>query len=245
MSGSSGEVRFRDSGLRVLCRLTIVQKYAWSLARCDVARKRIAVLTVVAATAAVLLLPTSCGSTRPNRDPTGERFPSVVGESLAGEEVKVPEDLRGKKALLLVGYVQETQFDIDRWLLGLLQAEVPVRILEIPTIEGLAARLASGWIDGGMRRGIPEEDWSGVVTVYGDAARITELTGTENPRNTRAILLDERGEIVWFHDRGYSPRLVLEIDRLVRDPAPVSARPGAAGTDGSGGRDGRRPRGGE
>ncbi|MCU0725667.1 MAG: hypothetical protein MUE73_07750 [Planctomycetes bacterium] len=164
----------------------------------------------------VLALTGACASTIPNRDPTGEVFPTVVGESLAGEEVRLPEALAGRKAVLLVGYVMETQFDLDRWLLGLAERQVPAQILEVPTIKGLLPGLFAGAIDSGMRSGIPSEDWPSVVTVYGDAGRIVELTGNETPRNGRVFLLDERGRILWFHDRGYSARLILEVDRLVR-----------------------------
>jgi hypothetical protein len=102
-----------------------------------------------------LALAGACASTIANRDPTGQLFPSVVGESLSGEEVRLPEALAGKKAILLVGYVMETQFDLDRWLLGLAQGEVPAPILEVPTIEGLLPGLFAGAIDSGMRSGIP------------------------------------------------------------------------------------------
>jgi hypothetical protein len=182
------------------------------------ARKENAMLnaSLVPGLLVILLGLAACSSPRPNRDPTGERFPDVVGESLDGQDVNLPADLAGEKALLLVGYVQKTQFDIDRWLLGLLQSKVPVRLVEVPTIEGLLPRLASGWIDDGMRSGIPQEDWSSVVTVYRDASRITALTGETNPRNARILLLDEEGRVIWFHDRGYSPRLILEIAALVR-----------------------------
>jgi hypothetical protein len=157
---------------------------------------------------AVLVVPTvffvGCSSPIPRRDPTGEAFPAVRGESLAGEEVVFPAAGDGEPVLLLVGYVQDAQFDLDRWLLALAQAGVSVRRYEVPTIEGMAPRMFSGQIDAGMRRGIPEEDWQGVVTVYGDAPQITRLTGTENPNNGRILLLDGEGKVAWFWDRGFS-----------------------------------------
>jgi hypothetical protein len=156
----------------------------------------------------------ACSSPLPNRNPVGETFPRVTGESLDGREHELPGEFAGKKVLLLVGYVQKTQFDIDRWLLGLMQAEVSVAVREVPTIKGFVPGLISGVIDGGMRRGIPEEDWGAVITVYGDAGEIVALTGNENPNNARVLLLDETGKVVWFHDRGYSPRLAMEIARL-------------------------------
>lgn len=165
---------------------------------------------------ALTVVGSACASRLPNRDPAGETFPSVVGESLDGKEYRIPEDFAGEKALLLVGYKQNAQFDIDRWLLGLAQAKVTVKVREVPTIKGLVPGLFAGSIDNGMRRGIPEEDWGAVITVYGDAGAIVRLTGNESPNNARVLLLDEKGKVVWFHDRGYSPRLALELERLCR-----------------------------
>ena len=105
-----------------------------------------------------------CSSPIPRRDPTGEVFPSVMGESLEGVKIAIPEDFAGAPVLLIVGYKQNSQFDIDRWLLGLVQAEVDVAIREVPTIAGLVPGMIGGWIDSGMRRGIPKEDWGAVVT---------------------------------------------------------------------------------
>jgi hypothetical protein len=152
----------------------------------------------------------------PNRNPIGERFPTVSGQSLEQAPVTLPQDLAGAPAVLLVGYVQKTQFDIDRWLMGLLQAEVDARIVEVPTIPGLVPTIASKWIDDGMRAGIPREDWASVVTLYGGAAKpVAALTGTEFPQRTRVLVLDATGTIVWFDDEGYSARKAMEIGRLV------------------------------
>lgn len=177
-------------------------------------RARLAALAVLL----LLLLGalSACSAPIPNRNPVGEAFPVVQGESLEKEAVVLPEAVAGEVAVLLVGYKQNTQFDIDRWLMGLLQAGVEARIYELPTIPGLVPTLISGWIDNGMRSGIPEEDWGAVVTFYGDAADpIAELTGTENGRNTRVLVLDRQGQIVWFSDVGYSPRLALELNAVV------------------------------
>ncbi len=116
----------------------------------------------------------------------------------------MPEDLKGKHAVLLLGYKQNAQFDIDRWLMGLTMMNVSTPVLEVPTIKGLVPGLISGTIDQGMRNGIPEPVWKAVVTVYGDAGKLVDLTGNENPNNARVLILDPEGIIIWFHDRGFS-----------------------------------------
>ena len=154
----------------------------------------------------------SCQTRIPRRDPSGEVFPQVSGRSLSGTPLTLPDDVAGAPILLLVGYVQDAQFDADRWALGLLQAGAELRFLELPTIPGLVPGMLSNSIDSGMRRGIPSEDEGLVVTVYGQQARkIERFTGSELPRNMRALLLDAEGRVVWFHDEGYSPRELLEL----------------------------------
>lgn len=174
-------------------------------------------LSALAILASALLAATavSCRSTVPNRLPLQEPFPAVQGRSLAGEEVRLPA--LGEPILLLVGYAQDAQFDADRWLFGLLQAGIPLRVIELPTIPGLFPRVISGKIESGMQRGIPSEDWASVVTVYGSPAQtIVEFTGNERPRNIRVLLLDREGRVHWFHDRGFSASKLLELDRSAR-----------------------------
>lgn len=178
---------------------------------------------IVVALALLLPLAGGCSSSTPpvvtpqEMTLPGETLPSVEGKSLSGEVWRLPEDLAGKPAILLIGYVQEAQFDGDRWLIGLLQTQTPAKILEVPTIKGLVPSLISGRIDSGMREGIPSEDWASVVTVYGSGAGdLVEFTGNEKPRNMRVVLLDAEGRIRWFHDRGFSAGKVVELDALVR-----------------------------
>lgn len=154
-----------------------------------------------------------CRSSMPNQNPVGKVFPTASGETLAGDPMTIPADLpAGGPTVLLVGYVQDTQFDVDRWLIGLLQAKISVPFFEVPTIKGWAPTLFANKIDQGMRNGIPEEDHGVVLTIYGDdAADIVEMTGNENPRNTRVFLLDAEGQVVWFHDRGFSAGKLLEL----------------------------------
>ena len=153
----------------------------------------------------------SCTTTIPNKDPVGQVFPGVKGNALDGKIWSFPDDLKGKNVLLLIGYKQDTQFDIDRWLIGIDQKRFKVTVFEVPTIKGWVPRVISGKIDAGMRSGIPEELWKIVVTVYNDAEKIIELTGNERPLSARVIVLDKDGKVVYFHDRGFSVAALNEL----------------------------------
>lgn len=151
----------------------------------------------------LLALLTGCSGI-PRRNPVGEMFPEVRGSSLSGKQWRIPADLEGKPALLLIGYKQDSQFDIDRWLLGIEQLGLQVTALELPTISGMFPRMFSTSIDKGMRSGIPKPIWGGVVTIYDDADKIERFTGTENQLPSRVVLLDASGKVVYFHDDGFS-----------------------------------------
>jgi len=153
----------------------------------------------------------ACQSPSARRDPTGEIFPTVSGASLEGEAISLPAALAGEPALLLVGFVQDSQFDLDRWALGLWQSGATIRAIEIPTIRGLVPRMISDRIDRGMRSGIPSEEWGSVVPVYRDAPEIVKFTGNENPLPGRILLLDAAGRVVFFHDRGYSTNALARL----------------------------------
>jgi hypothetical protein len=158
-----------------------------------------------------MLFVVGCATTYPNKNPVGELFPDVGGQTLEENEVRLPELFKGSKVILLLGYKMDSQFDIDRWLIGLDMTKTEAKVYEIPTIQGLFPRMFQTFIDEGMRSGIPKELWGGVITIYADGDELQEFTGNENPNNARAILLDENGQIIYFHDRGFS---VQELNKL-------------------------------
>lgn len=152
-----------------------------------------------------------CSTTYVNRNPIGENFPLVYGQTLTEEERELPTYFNGSNVVLLLGYKQDSQFDIDRWLIGLDMTETEISVYEIPTIQGLFPRMFKSTIDDGMRKGIPKELWGGVITIYGDGATVQEFTGNQNPNNARVLLLDKDGRVIYFHDRGFSVPALNEL----------------------------------
>jgi hypothetical protein len=153
----------------------------------------------------------SCSNTYQNKYPLGETFPNILGNSLKGREYKIPEDFSGEKILLLIGFKRKTQFDIDRWAIGLDQTNARVRTIELPTTQGWFPIVFNDMIDNGMRKGIPDELWKDVITVYNDGEIVQRFTGNENPLNCRVILLGAAGKVEFFYDRGFSVSALNEL----------------------------------
>jgi hypothetical protein len=151
-----------------------------------------------------LLLQSCANYDYPTQVVLGENIIEFQGESLAGEATSIPQAFAGQNTLLLFGYVHKSQFDIDRWLIGLDQTNTQVAVYEIPTIKGMFPQMFSTVFDDAMREGIPKEIWKGVITVYEDGERVQRYTGNLKPKNARVLLLNAQGEVIHFYDRGFS-----------------------------------------
>ncbi|WP_350431897.1 hypothetical protein ABIS04_17490 [Shewanella sp. H8] len=162
-----------------------------------------------------LLLLSACSTIYPNQEITGQVFPSVTGQTLEKESMTLPDDLQGEMALLLIGYKQDSQFDIDRWLIGLDMTQTTVSVYEVPTIQGLFPRMFSTLINNGMRAGIPKPLWKGVVTVYQDGEKVQAFTGNENPNNSRVVLINAQGKVIYFYDQGFSVDALNKLRALL------------------------------
>ena len=163
----------------------------------------------------LLLVLSGCSSQYPNQQLVGKQFPTVSGESLEKNQVVLPRDFNNEQTLLLIGYKQDSQFDIDRWLIGLDMTDTVLPTYELPTIQGMAPRMFSTLIDNGMRKGIPKEMWGGVITIYKDGDAVQQFTGNENPNNTRVVLINRAGEILYFYDRGFSVAALNELKAII------------------------------
>lgn len=157
-----------------------------------------------------------CMTQYPNQNPVGETFPAVMGQSLEKRQVEMPSHFADRKVLVLLGYVQDSQFDIDRWLIGLDMTQTQVDVFELPTIAGMFPRMFQTQIDNGMRRGIPKELWKGVITIYSDGEKVQKFTGNTNPNNARVMLLDKNSKILYFYDRGFSVTALNEVRELLK-----------------------------
>ena len=127
----------------------------------------------------------------------------------------MPQHFSGRPVLLLLGYVQNSQFDIDRWLIGLDMTETNIEAFELPTIAGMFPRFFQTKIDSGMRAGIPKELWKGVITIYKDGDKLQSFTGNKSPNNARVILLDKNGTIVYFYDSGFSVAALNKLRAVI------------------------------
>ncbi|RLV61609.1 hypothetical protein D5018_00375 [Parashewanella curva] len=89
-------------------------------------------------------------------------------------------------------------------MIGLNELSIKVPTYELAAAAGIMPNIFQGFINNGMRKGIPKELWKGVVTLYDDANILQRFTGNHNPNNARVMLIDGNGKVLYFYDRGFS-----------------------------------------
>lgn len=168
------------------------------------------------------ILLTGCTTHYPNKMLDGAFFPRVSGQNLEEQTVVFPDSVAGKKTLLLLGYVQNSQFDIDRWLIGIDMTQTEIDAYELPAIQGMFPRFFKTQINQGMRNGIPKALWKGVVTIYKQGEALQKFTGNINPNNARVVLLDSQGKIIFFYDAGFSVDALNKLREKIKQKDKVS-----------------------
>lgn len=166
--------------------------------------------------AIISFLLAGCSVTYPNQSIVGQTFPSVNGQTLEQEAFNIPQDFDQELTLLLIGYKQNSQFDIDRWLIGLDMTKTKIAAYEIPTIQGLFPRMFSTMIDNGMRAGIPKPLWKGVITVYENGDDVQKFTGNTNGNNARVALINKQGKVLYFYDDGFAVFALNELRKAIK-----------------------------
>lgn len=170
--------------------------------------------------AVVMSVPALTLSAEARPDAEFRLFPKVTGTALDGTTVELPTHVLGEPAVLLVAYQRKTQQDVDRWLAFLDARHPEVVRFELPTITSPVWRPLAGWIDSGMRRGVPRRMWSQVVTLYADARTVRDFVGDSGRPETHVVVLDADGRVVWTADGGFSTQSAETLTGILDELLP-------------------------
>lgn len=132
-----------------------------------------------------------------------QKFPKIEVETLSGKELVLPDDAEGETVLIGVAFVREAQAMLDSWMQYFEELCQGQEFYELPIIESSFWKIFSGFVDGGMKSGIPEEKHDFVGTYYGKASQFKEELGIEDTDLGYVYLLDEEGYIK-FRGKGFA-----------------------------------------
>ncbi len=158
---------------------------------------------LTAALLATLAAPLDATEVLDRREDRPGVFPVIAAETLRERKVRLPDELKGERNLLLVAYEREQQQDVDTWLavLDTFALKPPAfAYYELPTISS-GMRWMRAVIDGGMRQGIPDRaQRDRTITLYLDVDWFRTQIGTADRDDIAALLVDREGTILarWF-----------------------------------------------
>lgn len=156
------------------------------------------------------------------------RFPNVEGSNLEGEHFTLPTDFRGELNVVLVAFQRDQQSDVNSWMaflktLGVKHPEL--RVYELPTL-GRRYRMMRPFIDGGMRRGIPDRAVrEATITLYIDKSPFREALKLGDEDRIYVLLVDREGRVLWRAEGLFTERAGAELARRseeMRMPGSVS-----------------------
>ena len=132
---------------------------------------------------------------------TGDVMPTLRGEYLTGRAAALPEDCKGKVALLVLGFTYPSRYSVEPWTKRFRASyggRDGVTFYEIPVVGG-AAVMGKWFINSGMRKGTPVADREHVITVYGGTAAWKHRVGYAARDAAYLILLDANGRVAWTY----------------------------------------------
>ncbi len=143
------------------------------------------------------------------------KFPEITGKTLSGKEITIPNDLEEDIALIGIAFKRQVQEMLDSWsqpFNNAFREEKNIGFYEIPMIDSKIWKFFSGFIDSGMRSGIPKEKHDYVLTYYGNTEEYQNQLSIEEKSLAYVYLIDKQGNIKWS-GKGFSEQ--EEIDQLL------------------------------
>ena len=140
-----------------------------------------------------------------------QTLPRLEGETLSGKQIVIPDDARGKIALMVIGFTKKSSQATQAWEQRFKKdfgndqsyAVYPVAVLE--AVPGFIR----GMVTSGIRRGIPPAEQDRFVTLFRGEAGLKRFVAYSGPDEAYLLLLDAKGVIQWrghglFREQDYA-----------------------------------------
>ena len=123
-----------------------------------------------------------------------QELPSVVVKNIAGQEITWPQELPAQKTVVILAYKRAQQEDVEGWIerLGFGSDGPYVQVLML----GRGARLARGFIDGGLRSAFDAQQQQRTFTVYVDAKVLNAPLQVADTNSVSVFVIDRKGRVL-------------------------------------------------
>jgi hypothetical protein len=149
----------------------------------------------------------------------GDTLPPLIGHYLNGRDATVPQDSKGKRAFLALGFTYKSRYQVEPWAEHFRKvhgATPTITSYEVPVMGGMA-RIARPMIDNGMRKGTPAALHENVITVWQEAGEWKKRMGMRDPDAAYCALIDGAGVIRWLHAGPFSDEAWASLERALSE----------------------------
>ena len=137
------------------------------------------------------LLALACAQSSP-------QMPRVGGESLTGRKIVLPDDAKGKVAVLVFGFTKASKGTTSAWgdkILSQFGGQAGFELYQLPVLEAVPGFIR-GMVISGMKKGVKENLRDHFVPILQGESELKKLVGYKEPDDAYLVILDSAGQIV-------------------------------------------------
>ncbi|HLG03195.1 MAG TPA: hypothetical protein VI731_06345 [Bacteroidia bacterium] len=154
--------------------------------------------------------------------PVGENFPAMRTENLDHKSVSIPNDSKGKPAILVLAYSQQAEKDLLTWMEPAydrfiakteLMADIQydINLYFIPMFTGSRQGLAAG-VQKQMKKDVQDDIQPHILIYKGEIEPYKSGLKMEDGGKPYIFVLDSSGKIVYVTSGAYTEAKMDEID---------------------------------
>jgi ATP10 protein len=127
------------------------------------------------------------------------RIPAATGTTLAGTAVSLPDALKGKAGVLVVGFSHASGGQVSAWgkrLAADFGQSADVAYFELPMLAG-APKMLRGMIVKSMGKSVPEAERPHFLPLMKDEAAWRAVAHYDKPDDAYVLVVDGTGTVRW------------------------------------------------
>jgi hypothetical protein len=158
------------------------------------------------------------------------RIPTAHGTTFAGSQVTLPDDLRGRVGVLVIGFSKSSGDVCKGWgqrLAGSYGDSRDVSYYQMPVLEGVP-KLLRGMVVKSIRSGVPGAEQAHFLPMFSDEAEWRKVSRYANPDDAYVLVVDAEGRVRWqtsgkVTDAGFGD-LKEQVEMLRKQSAGAAAK---------------------
>ena len=125
-------------------------------------------------------------------------MPRIEGESFAEQKVMLPDDAKGKVAVLVFGFTKASKGPTSTWgdkIFSEFGNQAGFALYQLPVLEDVP-RFVRGMVISGMKKGIKENRRDHFVPILQGESELKKVVSYKDPDEAYLVVLDPSGKII-------------------------------------------------